>query len=413
MSISESTINKDGGIKQWGDLFGDDWSLAPNSTFSDLPNTETNDLVTLLGLDPLDNGDSDRSAEPMHNITAQIDVASCPQTAKAALKPTAVKTQPNLYEALKRAQMMPHAMMAMNPYGMMPDPAMMGMEWVGSPILGPNGAGGLFPTSPPMMNNQMMFLPVSRFKRPRISPYMSASEAPSPFPGSPTGFGMWPMRTPITKPVKVALSPVQKGGDSRACHYGEQNQGKCMPLFLPTLPPETNRTNAAGSKGDSNTILMTGGPEIKSPKGGNSLQEKIQETLRSFLSCTRNLEWENITVAELKRILRRYDLNATGKKADLINRITNIRNDYRHLDEELTAAGEDRDDGTATGNDIANRLGENIEKQVEGSSDNMSSISGDTLDGGHNSIYSFKGQPLKDSLENLFNFGTNSLLNLC
>lgn len=82
-----------------------------------------------------------------------------------------------------------------------------------------------------------------------------------------------------------------------------------------------------------------------------------QEMLRArsiFLEDTRGMDWENITVIELKRLLRKYGLNSTGKKTLLIERVKEAMKKLQELDvgstspvqefkiDELVAAAEEK-----------------------------------------------------------------------
>ena len=50
----------------------------------------------------------------------------------------------------------------------------------------------------------------------------------------------------------------------------------------------------------------------------------MSATKDKFLSDVENIDFTNVTVLELKQILRKFGLNSTGKKAQLVERITEI-----------------------------------------------------------------------------------------
>lgn len=52
----------------------------------------------------------------------------------------------------------------------------------------------------------------------------------------------------------------------------------------------------------------------------------MSATKDRFLKDVASLDLSNVTVLELKQILRRFGLNSTGKKAQLIERIMEISN---------------------------------------------------------------------------------------
>lgn len=74
------------------------------------------------------------------------------------------------------------------------------------------------------------------------------------------------------------------------------------------------------------------GEESKGSSTGNgngiSSSSTIEDTLNQFLADTEDISSATSTVANLKSILRKYALNATGKKEDLFARINQIRDHY-------------------------------------------------------------------------------------
>lgn len=52
-----------------------------------------------------------------------------------------------------------------------------------------------------------------------------------------------------------------------------------------------------------------------------SFMQNVQLAKEQFMAATKSLDYTNVTVHEMKAILRKFGLMTTGKKADLINRI--------------------------------------------------------------------------------------------
>lgn len=148
----------------------------------------------------------------------------------------------------------------------------------------------------------------------------------------------------------MPLSPVSRA-DKRPTPPEPHDK---MPIVLPmanVAASAATPTSASVPRAAPVRLLpATGAPQESRQAPPPTIEDNIEKNLLSFLRETRDLEWENVTVIELKRILRQYELNATGKKADLMQRIKKIRKCYRHL-EEATPAGEE------TGNDQTRSAG--------------------------------------------------------
>ncbi len=217
------------------------------------------------------------------------------------------------------------------------------------------------------MTNQM--------KRARVSPYMSPiggglTQAPPPLSMdgpffsnnvaaamfSPYAAAAASMMGRMARPAKVPLSPVAKASgagesqqttplvlpmqDSRhstsqPARTMHQPAARIAPLpsrgdgrGAPFAMPATDQGCPADRQGEAERAALGRRTEEDEPA---SLEANIEHNLRLFLKDTNNLVWESITVVELKRILRNYELNTTGKKGDLMQRIAKIRHSYRHL----------------------------------------------------------------------------------
>ena len=117
-----------------------------------------------------------------------------------------------------------------------------------------------------------------------------------------------------------------------------------MPLNHMTVPP-SNKTSGHEAEEASKSMPLVlpfaaGNTRVKPSMapvaasgrmGGGTLEEAFEKNLRAFLAQTKDLSWESVTVQDLKKILRQYELNASGKKAELMRRIKKIRDQYRHL----------------------------------------------------------------------------------
>ena len=378
----------------FADFFGGDWDFSLNGTFTDLKapppppaefgsaagqpvlsaSNHSNTATPPSGAPPSGIGEGHASAGSNINNNHLLMMTGgggrsaggaappAPQIAGSGsggkLKP------PNLYETLRRSQMMSSAaplMMTMSPIAALNDGTYMasaggGLDW--SPPLLDAGAAGLFAAGSPTMGMAAagldpssaqalnMMLMQSRLKRARVSPIIGASN-----PLDPTGMmtaaaatmgpwmGVWP------RTLKMPLSPMSKAPAERSPSDSSEQVGKTMPLVLPHAAGNTKSTHHhGGSATNYNTLLPynDGGPGHKAsappgsvlcggmvPPTASSLEEGIQNNLRAFLEDTKELVFEQITVQDLKRILRKYELNATGKKGELFRRIQKIRAQYQ------------------------------------------------------------------------------------
>lgn len=74
---------------------------------------------------------------------------------------------------------------------------------------------------------------------------------------------------------------------------------------------------------DANAVSLSP-PSSLGPRNGHWHQRCVANS-RAYLHDTRAIDEENITIIEVKTLLRRYGLNATGKKHVLLERIRAIR----------------------------------------------------------------------------------------
>lgn len=292
------------------DFFGAAWDFAPNSTFADLSETSKPDPV-LSGTIR-----DDASTIGIQSSNASLPKRS-PPSSPGKMKP------PNLYETLRHAQMMAQAplMVAMSPMAGLADGSLGGLQW-SPPTMVMDSTMGMMQNSPNMMldpNQQAlnMLLMQNRIKRARVSPYLGSSEA-VPMMGN-FGMNMFGLRP---RTVKMPLTPVNGPLGGKIAVKEVEDTSTTMPLVLPFA---AGNTRVKPSMAPVAATARTG--------GGSNLEEAFERNLRSFLEQTKNLSWESVTVQDLKKILRQYELNASGKKAELMRRIKKIRDQYRHLEE--------------------------------------------------------------------------------
>lgn len=193
-----------------------------------------------------------------------------------------------------------------------------------SPMLMPTvmGAG-------PTMANSYAWMQASRTKRRRhnsplmnslsadpalmasagIEPGSLSSSGGSSYLSSPsTGMAMMSLGSPQMMP-KMMIAPLSKSStlDERR-HGGEaRSRRNSSPLILPLDITPEERADSAW----------------------------FQEMLKAravYLEDTKDLDWENITVIELKRLLRKYGMNSTGKKTVLIERVQDATGRLLELD---------------------------------------------------------------------------------
>jgi hypothetical protein len=152
-----------------------------------------------------------------------------------------------------------------------------------------------------------------------IVPGSLSSSGTSSYLTSPSaGMAMMSLASPPMTP-KLMIAPMGKSVSKET--YGRRNNS---PLILPLDISPEERTDAVW----------------------------WQEMLRArkiYLEDTKDMDWENITVIELKRLLRKYGMNSTGKKTLLIERVQDairrLQDMYLGMDfkiDELVAAAEEK-----------------------------------------------------------------------
>ena len=202
----------------------------------------------------------------------------------------------------------------MHPPTTMPSPSIASnasfspIHGVNSPIM-QNSAP--FPDSPQLMDiSQMLPLSSSRFrKRRQLSPLISGYVAPVSSPqqqiqgqaGQPNTLPSMQFMRRVSVP-KIPVSPT-----SSALNVPRNRTGNHI---LPCFFDQYNNLRVHGTL---------------SNKGEDSGWEVSSPAILSFLEEAQGIDEENITIIEIKQLLRRYSINATGKKTLLMDRIKTMQ----------------------------------------------------------------------------------------
>lgn len=188
-------------------------------------------------------------------------------------------------------------------------------------IGGPNMQTAQFPDSPPLLDASQMLMSPSRFRKrrqlsPLISGYSDQMHSPQSMPvgqamSTSSDGGPFLRRTPI---LKVPVSPTVVPGLSSP---------KSKPANL-VLPCYLNQENK----------IIPQGPlsyDMPAPQG---YWEETLQNAKSFLKEANAIDEENITIIEIKQLLRRFCINATGKKVALMERIRKLQSYFHSLHEQ-------------------------------------------------------------------------------
>lgn len=347
-STSNSVI---GNNDELSDFFGGAWDYNANSTFSDFPLDNCWEMpdVTKSGVDvPVqeENLRITHTGGVTAMATKQPNPTSPPSSSSSFTTQANKPKLPNLYETLRQTQMVPH--LVLSPMGGYGD-VMAGLDWTPPqpmiPAIDRGSAAAYFNTSPPGVMDASQYLFMHSMKRPRISPILTSAGSEQVMAGGMVPFGssmLWPPNLfQQRRPAKMPLSPVNKPEKKFTPPGDIHDKG---PIVLPFITQQSNGPQKAVKPPMKLLPAHTGAatvapvtqihPENKA-RTIATLEENIEKNLRSFLRETKDLQWENVTVIELKRILRQYELNATGKKAELMARIEKIRRSYKHLEEDI------------------------------------------------------------------------------
>ena len=253
---------------------------------------------------------------------------------------------------------------------------------VNSPTLYPYGSpysmgspSTLMMSATPIMNSDPSWMHSSRPRR-RRSSYASPSMMPQTLPQSPYGmmmsssnqlglgfnamnmpygnpmmanhqmyghpFMMAPPMSPMNVTVKLPMAPLTSANyTTNNSNSGAMKIPLVLPCHLQQQTAQPSQNSAAPNVSKLQTVtssnLSSGAPSRCSSIAPNSsvssrsLSQQQQNwftemsaTKDKFLSDVENIDFTNVTVLELKQILRKFGLNSTGKKAQLVERITEI-----------------------------------------------------------------------------------------
>jgi hypothetical protein len=64
---------------------------------------------------------------------------------------------------------------------------------------------------------------------------------------------------------------------------------------------------------------------------GNSFWKTLKPAAASFLRDIEGYDYENVTVHQMKEVLRKYGLNSTGKKSTLVQKLEQVKNILQQL----------------------------------------------------------------------------------
>lgn len=250
-----------------------------------------------------------QSSAPMHDPVTKM------RTGPGRIPRNRPKPQ-NLFNVWSQPQM-PHPMMAMG-YG----PA--------SPYLGEYNAAMMAGGSPPMMAaaDPYAWMQAGRIKRPAMNMYgqptspsllynpYGAQMASPPF-GFQSHFPMAYQQPPMKLPVHALHRPTEPAPTNEAA------SSFMAPIVLPV---DLGKGGKSDGPVDPSAIPCA----ITSFLGNgesNGLDENMrlyELTFRSFVKEEAKIDYTNVTVVELKRLLRKYQLAATGKKEELIKMVKDV-----------------------------------------------------------------------------------------
>lgn len=158
-----------------------------------------------------------------------------------------------------------------------------------------------FPDSPTLPDAAQMLMSPSRFrKRRHLSPLISGyNETALPAIHSNQQMPM----LPYMRPAKVPMSP-------KSVSLGNSPKSRQETLILPCFF-------------DQNNVLRAHNPTLQSRP--NSYWDDFRRNVASFLKEAAAVDEANITIVEIKQLLRKYSINATGKKVVLMERIRKMQ----------------------------------------------------------------------------------------
>lgn len=174
------------------------------------------------------------------------------------------------------------------------------------------------------------------------NPMMPMSPQMQMYPHHPAYMMTGPM-SPMNVTVKLPMAPLTPTNNNSGTHDGVAGSTK-IPLVLPChlqsqINDESKNSVAPNisSKASSNVPSRCSSIAPNSSISSRSATTNTSQTSQNwftemsatkdrFLGDVRGLDFNNVTVVELKQILRKFGLNSTGKKVQLVQRITEISN---------------------------------------------------------------------------------------
>lgn len=160
----------------------------------------------------------------------------------------------------------------------------------------------------------------------------------------------FPMYHPQPPQMTMKL-PVQALHRSEPAPSASQsNAGFVAPILLPS-DLGNGKSNSSNGTGEVDPSAITsaitsflGGP---GGAGENQNMRLYQKTFEAFVLEEAKIDYGNVTVVELKKLLRKYHLAATGKKEELIAMVKQVASFLKQLpaDQKEESCSEETKDG--------------------------------------------------------------------
>lgn len=253
-----------------------------------------------------DPSDPTNSVSPMPTSKLNVDEIARSESFSPRSAPNA--PYPNYQHAVPQYNLVsPGAAYQMYGYGQ-PSP-----NAIASPnlsMMNCTGGGGppSFPTPPQMMDASQMLGSPSRFrKRRHLSPliagsYMDSHQSPTMHCHQLLHAGpQFLRRAPMPK---IPVAP-------RSMSAGSSPKARSANLILPCFFDQSNQ-------------LRTHGPNVMGGTGPSAYWDDFRRNVAMFLADAEAVNEGEITIVEIKQLLRKYSINATGKKHVLMDRIKTI-----------------------------------------------------------------------------------------
>lgn len=190
-------------------------------------------------------------------------------------------------------------------------------------------------------------------RRRQCSPHLAAalgisdpSTATSPYFAAMNNF--YGLSSPPTAPMATLKVPMPAVNRTQP-DAGHGHAEPMVPLMLPCandedVKPSPDSTSAtatatANANANANASASSTSPESLSlPPQSLDYFTQMELTRDQFLKEASSLDFSNVTVLEMKKLLRKFSLNATGKKAALQERILSTMTRLKNLTGRATPA---------------------------------------------------------------------------